>query len=109
MIVDADRENDLGTVDVEPFELRFAGTSVRPIRQRCAVAILRLEQPDGFVRQVEFDIERLEEIFPEQNADIVAGIVLASDKETQLLLHGLANHEFVDQGDLDLGFATNPE
>ena len=68
-LVDLYRQDDLRLGVVHGFDGDLAGDLSRPVGERHAVAILRLEQTDRIVRKVEFDVDIVEEIVAEDHID----------------------------------------
>ena len=73
-------QNDLRANFVDWLDLDFPGNFSRPIRERHAVAISGLVQPDSSVGQIELDIETAEEVLAEDDSDAFAEVPFAGDE-----------------------------
>jgi len=106
LAVDRDGEPDTRAC----LDRHFAGGLGRPVRERHALAILGFIKPDRVVRQIEFDVELLEEIVAEKDGDIVLPETrLAGDQHFPVLADALADAELIDMNEFGLALAANAD
>ena len=107
LAIDVDSQGDPRTVFLHGLDLDFAGSLFRPVRERHAVTIFWLVQPDCLVGQVELDIEPAEEILAKKDILTFAKVVFTGDEQLQTLRRNFAELEVVDDRNLHLRFATH--